>query len=185
MFLKLLSLPYSNPLPACAHTQLHCNSASLSEEELETHTIAAWKEEKLALATPLDAPHTPARRPLIYVGPDETLRKVAEVLLTRGLAMVPVLYYPEARTSSSAAAAAANAASASVAEAPPPPQLLHLASLAGILKCITRSLPPSLPHSLPPSLLPSRPPPPSVSAPPLGFSARLLRYLFLPCFCYC
>ncbi|CAI7819977.1 unnamed protein product [Closterium sp. NIES-54] len=48
-------------------TQLHCNSASLSEEELETHTIAAWKEEKLALATPLDAPHTPARRPLIYV----------------------------------------------------------------------------------------------------------------------
>ncbi|GJP46219.1 hypothetical protein CLOM_g5528 [Closterium sp. NIES-68] len=121
-------------------TQLHCNSAALSEEELETHTIAAWKEEKLALATPLDAPHTPARRPLIYVGPDDTLRKVAEVLLTRGLAMVPVLFYPEARTSSSAAAAAnaANAAATSVAEAPPPPQLLHLASLAGILKCVAK-----------------------------------------------
>eukprot|EP00897_Mesotaenium_endlicherianum_P000804 jgi/Mesen1/10724/ME000090S10182 len=99
-------------------SQLRAGGASLSEEELETHTIAAWKEEKLAMAHPSDASHTPARRPLISVGPDDSMRRVAELVLQHSVATLPVLH-----------------------QGPPegsPPQLLHLASLSGILKCIAR-----------------------------------------------
>lgn len=85
--LPLLVLPPPPPSPAPAHypspelplpvpplrwlwaVQLHGGSAVLNEEELETHTIAAWKQEKLSLVSPQDAPHTPARRPLVFVRP--------------------------------------------------------------------------------------------------------------------
>lgn len=50
------------------------------------------------------------------VGPDDSLKKVGELLLRRGLAMLPVLHFGDPSD-------------------PSPPQLLHLATLAGILKC--------------------------------------------------
>eukprot|EP00850_Spirogloea_muscicola_P004845 SM000021S06478 [mRNA] locus=s21:576738:580034:- [translate_table: standard] len=98
--------------------QLRSNGQSLSEEELETHTIAAWKEEKLAISRQDDAPHTPSRRPLVSVTPDDSLRHVAMALLQAAVATVPVLH----RSSADGGA----------------PQLLHLASLSGILKCVAR-----------------------------------------------
>ncbi|GBG76312.1 hypothetical protein CBR_g22060 [Chara braunii] len=94
--------------------QLGSNGASLSEEELETHTIAAWKEEKA-----LQSSEIGARRPLIYAGPDDSLRTVADKLLQHGVATLPVL---------SISAEDGNI-----------PRLLHLASLSGVLKCLTRN----------------------------------------------
>jgi len=85
-------------------------AAGLSEEELEMHTIAEWKEEKQSLFP--SCVHS-----LAYVGPDDTLRHVADELMRLDVAQLPVLHYPT---------------NALV------PELLHLACLAGILRAICR-----------------------------------------------
>ncbi|KAL3679986.1 hypothetical protein R1sor_022942 [Riccia sorocarpa] len=95
--------------------QLGSHGAQLAEEDFDTHTIAAWKEEKLQLATQMDGSRMSPRRPLLYVGPDDSLRQVADRLLEHEVAMVPVLHFPPQNGSV--------------------PQLLHLASLSGVLKC--------------------------------------------------
>lgn len=95
--------------------QFGSNGALLSEEEeLDTHTIAAWKQEKLAFVRQVDGA-TSQKRPFLFVGPDCSLRQVADILLQHEVATVPVLHY-----------------NGSV------PELLHLACLSGILKCICR-----------------------------------------------
>jgi 5'-AMP-activated protein kinase regulatory gamma subunit len=53
------------------------------------------------------------------VGPDDTLRHVVDELLSRDVAQLPVLHYP---------------AHALV------PELLHLACLSGVLKCMFHSI---------------------------------------------
>ncbi|CAM6040437.1 unnamed protein product [Sphagnum compactum] len=90
--------------------QLASNGAVFPEEELETHTIAEWKEEKKGLVNM-------TQHSLVSVGPDDTLRHVVDELLSRDVAQLPVLHYT---------------AHALV------PELLHLACLSGVLKCICR-----------------------------------------------
>jgi hypothetical protein len=53
------------------------------------------------------------------VGPDDTLRHVVDELLSRDIAQLPILYYP---------------AHALV------PELLHLACLSDVLKCMLHSI---------------------------------------------
>ncbi|KAG0622282.1 hypothetical protein M758_3G086600 [Ceratodon purpureus] len=91
--------------------RLGSNGASVfSEEELEMHTIEEWKKEKQTL-------FPSAIHALAYVGPDDTLAHVASELMRLDVAQLPVLHYP---------------AHALV------PELLHLACLSGILRCICR-----------------------------------------------
>ncbi|KAL2613022.1 hypothetical protein R1flu_024714 [Riccia fluitans] len=108
--------------------QLGSHGAQLAEEDFDTHTIAAWKEEKLQLATQMDGSRMSPRRSLLYVGPDDSLRQVADRLLEHEVAMVPVLHFPPHNGSV--------------------PQLLHLASLSGVLKCLHRHFR-NVPGSLP------------------------------------
>lgn len=98
--------------------ELGSNGAILSEEELETHTIAAWKNEKMHINEQVNGPLASLGRTLISVGPDDSLRVVAEKILQHEIATVPVIC-PSAGDGSA-------------------PQLLHLASLPGILKSICR-----------------------------------------------
>ncbi|XP_057866435.1 sucrose nonfermenting 4-like protein isoform X1 [Cryptomeria japonica] len=92
--------------------------AMLSEEELETHTIAAWKDRKVFINRQMDSSTLPYWRPLVYVSPHDSLKDVAQKILQNEVATVPVIYSSSEDGSSQ--------------------QLLHLASLSGILKCICR-----------------------------------------------
>lgn len=92
--------------------------AMLSEEELETHTIAAWKDRKMFINRQMDPSTLPYWRPLVYVSPLDSLKDVAQKILQHEVATVPVIYSSSQDGSSQ--------------------QILHLASLSGILKCICR-----------------------------------------------
>ncbi|MBA0714111.1 hypothetical protein Golax_013107, partial [Gossypium laxum] len=101
------------------------NRSNLTEEELETHSIAAWKEGKAYLKGQVDGHGRPIPKELIYVSvqysdlhasPSENLKDVALKILQSGVAIVPIIHLEDGLF----------------------PQLLHLASLAGILKCICR-----------------------------------------------
>ncbi|KAH9328397.1 hypothetical protein KI387_000505, partial [Taxus chinensis] len=92
--------------------------AMLSEEELESHTISAWKDRKMYINRQLERTAVPYWRPLVYVSPHDSLKDVAQKILQNAVATVPVIYSSSQDGSS--------------------PQLLHLASLSGILKCICR-----------------------------------------------
>lgn len=93
--------------------------AILSKEELETHTIAAWKDQKLFIRRQQsDQSMPPFRRPLVYVSPYDSLKDVAQRILQNEVATVPVIYSSTQDGSC--------------------PQLLHVASLSEILKCICR-----------------------------------------------
>eukprot|EP00249_Psilotum_nudum_P020274 c27632_g1_i1 orf=531-2006(+) len=98
--------------------QIGSSGAMLSEEEFDSHTIAAWKDEKAVLAGHAQSSFSSTQRPLIYVGPDDSLREVAMKLLQHQVATVPVLHF--------------------CPQEPMSPQILHLASLSGILKCFWR-----------------------------------------------
>ncbi|MCO5608708.1 hypothetical protein L7F22_062922 [Adiantum nelumboides] len=93
--------------------QIGSHRAILSEEELETHTIAAWKAEKIRLTDAIQRRH-----PLHYVGPDDSLKEVVRTLLHHQVTTVPVLHFPGQEQAL--------------------PQLLHLATLSGVLKCLCR-----------------------------------------------
>ncbi|KAJ0093658.1 hypothetical protein Patl1_25105 [Pistacia atlantica] len=100
------------------YMQLGNRGSNLTEEELETHTISAWKEGKAYLSRQIDGRGRAFSRPLIHAGPNDNLKDVALKILQNEVATVPIIH--------------------SASEDGSFPQLLHLASLCGILKCICR-----------------------------------------------
>ncbi|XP_020086691.1 sucrose nonfermenting 4-like protein isoform X2 [Ananas comosus] len=98
--------------------ELGNHGSNLTEEELETHTISAWKEAKQHLLRQMN-PHTQASsRNLIHAGPYDTLKEVALKILQNEVATLPIIHSSSPDGSF--------------------PQLLHLATLSGILKRICR-----------------------------------------------
>ncbi|XP_041026903.1 sucrose nonfermenting 4-like protein isoform X4 [Juglans microcarpa x Juglans regia] len=100
------------------HEQLGSHASNLTEEELETHTISAWKEEKAYLNRQNDLHGRAFPRRLIHASPYDNLKDVVLKILQNEVATVPVI--------------------CSSSEDGLFPQLLHLASLSGILKCVCR-----------------------------------------------
>ncbi|KAM5569022.1 sucrose nonfermenting 4-like protein [Rosa sericea] len=98
--------------------ELGNHGSNLTEEELETHTIAAWKEGKAYLNGQIDGHGRALPRRLVHAGPYDNLKDVALKFLQNDVATVPIIH--------------------SSSEDGSFPQLLHLASLSGILKCICR-----------------------------------------------
>ncbi|OVA15013.1 CBS domain [Macleaya cordata] len=92
--------------------------SNLTEEELETHTISAWKEGKLHLDRQIDGRGITFPRRLVHAGPYDSLKNVALKILQSKVATVPIIHSSSQDGSF--------------------PQLLHLASLSGVLKCICR-----------------------------------------------
>ncbi|KAL0323482.1 UNVERIFIED_CONTAM: Sucrose nonfermenting 4-like protein [Sesamum angustifolium] len=108
--------------------ELGSHGSNLTEEELDTHTIAAWKVAKSYLNSQINGQGGIVSRQLVQAGPDDSLKEVALKILQNGVAIVPIIHSPSADASN--------------------PHLLHLASLSGILKCICRFFKHS-PSSLP------------------------------------
>ncbi|KAI5650708.1 hypothetical protein M9H77_36713 [Catharanthus roseus] len=100
--------------------ELGSHGSNLTEEELETHTISAWKEAKSYLNRQINECESQRSCPkqLVHVGPDENLKDVALKLLQNAVTVIPVMHSTSLDGSY--------------------PQLLHLASLSDILKCICR-----------------------------------------------
>ncbi|XP_077219139.1 sucrose nonfermenting 4-like protein isoform X2 [Tasmannia lanceolata] len=98
--------------------ELGNHGSNLTEEELETHTISAWKEGKSQQSRQLDVHARPFQNHLIHAGPYDYLKDVAIKILQNEVATVPIIHSSSQDSSF--------------------PQLLHLASLSGILKCICR-----------------------------------------------
>ncbi|KAJ4961389.1 hypothetical protein NE237_021299 [Protea cynaroides] len=98
--------------------ELHNNSSLLTNEELEMHSILAWKEGKIQLHRKSDEPmQLPFRRPLIQATPQESLKDVAQKILQNKISTVPIIHSSQDGLCQ---------------------QLLHLACLPGILKYICR-----------------------------------------------
>ncbi|XP_041020082.1 sucrose nonfermenting 4-like protein isoform X1 [Juglans microcarpa x Juglans regia] len=98
--------------------ELGNHGSNMTEEQLETHTIAAWKEGKLHLTRTMDGDGGSfPRQHLIHAGPYDCMKDVALKILQNKVATVPIIHHSQ---------------DGSI------PQLLHLASLSGILKCIYR-----------------------------------------------
>ncbi|KAK9084147.1 hypothetical protein Scep_030618 [Stephania cephalantha] len=87
--------------------ELGNNGSNLTEEELETHTISAWKESKLHLNRQTGRS--------TRAGPYDSLKDIALKILQNEVSVVPIIHSSYMDGSF--------------------PQLLHLASLSGILKC--------------------------------------------------
>ncbi|XP_031376692.1 sucrose nonfermenting 4-like protein isoform X2 [Punica granatum] len=118
---KVVALDINLPVKQAFHIlyeQLTNRGSNLAEEELETHTISAWKEGKAYLKRQVDEQGRAFSKPLVHVGPDDNLKDVALKILQNNVASVPVLHSPSNDGSFQ--------------------QLLHMASLSGILKCICR-----------------------------------------------
>ncbi|WCJ43138.1 hypothetical protein M5689_023900 [Euphorbia peplus] len=98
--------------------ELGNHGSNLTEEELESHTISAWKDGKLHLQRQIDGNGKAHPRRLVQAGPYDSLKDVALKILQNSISMIPIVH------SSTRDGAF--------------PQLLHLASLSGILKCICR-----------------------------------------------
>ncbi|PKI46484.1 hypothetical protein CRG98_033127 [Punica granatum] len=98
--------------------ELGNHGSNLTEEELETHTIAAWKEGKAYMNRQIDGHGRAFSRPLVHAGPYDNLKDIALKILQNDVATVPIIH--------------------SVSEDGSFPQLLHMASLSGILRCICR-----------------------------------------------
>ncbi|KAG1326298.1 sucrose nonfermenting 4-like protein [Cocos nucifera] len=98
--------------------ELGSHGSNLTEEELETHTISAWKEGKQLLYRQMDGHARPFQWRLLHAGPYDSLKDVALKILQNEVATVPIIH--------------------SSSQDGLFPQLLHLASLSGILKCICR-----------------------------------------------
>ncbi|KHN26574.1 Sucrose nonfermenting 4-like protein [Glycine soja] len=94
------------------------HGSNLTEEELETHTISAWKEGKSYLNRQNNGHGTAFSRCFIHAGPYDNLKDIAMKILQKEVSTVPIIH--------------------SSSEDASFPQLLHLASLSGILKCICR-----------------------------------------------
>ncbi|CAI0460035.1 unnamed protein product [Linum tenue] len=98
--------------------ELGNRGSNLTEEELETHTISAWKEGKLHLRRQIDGNGRSDPRHLIHAGPYDSLKDISHKILSGNVSTVPIIHSSSQDGSF--------------------PQLLHLASLSGILKCICR-----------------------------------------------
>ncbi|KAK8703969.1 hypothetical protein V6N13_047605 [Hibiscus sabdariffa] len=98
--------------------ELGNHGSNLTEEELETHTISAWKEGKAYMNGQVDGHGRPIPRQIIFAGPCDNLKDLALKFMQNGVATIPVIH--------------------SSSEDGSLPQLLHLASLSGILKCVCR-----------------------------------------------
>ncbi|EEF45509.1 AMP-activated protein kinase, gamma regulatory subunit, putative [Ricinus communis] len=94
------------------------HGSNLTEEELDTHTISAWKEGKAYLNRQIDGHGRALSRRLIHAGPYDNLKDVALRILQNEVATIPIIH--------------------SSSEDGSFPQLLYLASLSEILKCICR-----------------------------------------------
>ncbi|GLT50452.1 hypothetical protein SLA2020_239380 [Shorea laevis] len=99
--------------------ELGNHGSNLTEEELETHTISAWKEGKMHLSGQMDGNARSYPRHLIHAGPYDCLKDVALKILQSKVATVPIIHSSSQDGSF--------------------PQILHLATLSGILKCICRN----------------------------------------------
>ncbi|CAM0878219.1 unnamed protein product [Alopecurus aequalis] len=97
--------------------ELETHGSNMTEEQLETHTISAWKEAKRQTYGRNDGQWR-SNQHLVQATPFESLRDVAIKILQTGVSTVPVIHSSTSDGSF--------------------PQLLHLASLSGILKCICR-----------------------------------------------
>ncbi|KAH6819081.1 sucrose nonfermenting-like protein [Perilla frutescens var. frutescens] len=95
--------------------ELGNHGSNLTEEELETHTICAWKEGKTHLNQQIPGSHLSR---FAHAGPYDSLKDVALKLLQSKFSTVPIIHSSSHDGLS--------------------PHLLHLASLSGILKCICR-----------------------------------------------
>ncbi|KAL6003530.1 hypothetical protein ACLOJK_023762 [Asimina triloba] len=73
---------------------LHNNVSLLANEELEVHSVSAWKEVKLRASGQPDGPTQPTRRPLIQAGPHESLKDVAVRILRNQISVVPIIHSP-------------------------------------------------------------------------------------------
>ncbi|XP_073132750.1 sucrose nonfermenting 4-like protein isoform X2 [Henckelia pumila] len=100
------------------HEQLGSHGSNPTEEELETHTISAWKEAKSYMNNRIDGQGGAVSGQLVHAGPDDSLKEVALKILQNGVATVPIIHSPSEDASNQ--------------------HLLYLASLSGILKCICR-----------------------------------------------
>ncbi|KAJ1380908.1 Immunoglobulin-like fold [Sesbania bispinosa] len=98
--------------------ELGNHGSNLTEEQLETHTIAAWKEGKLQQRRTVDSNGGSYPWRFVHAGPHECLKDVALKVLQNKISTVPIIHSSSENGSF--------------------PQLLHLASLSGILKCICR-----------------------------------------------
>ncbi|KAL7235659.1 hypothetical protein ACSBR1_019033 [Camellia fascicularis] len=73
--------------------ELHRNRATLTDEQLEVHTISAWKEGKSQqYGEAFRAAQLMFGRPLIWAGPDESLKDVALMILQNKISTVPIIY---------------------------------------------------------------------------------------------
>ncbi|XP_050218322.1 sucrose nonfermenting 4-like protein [Mercurialis annua] len=99
-------------------TELGKHGSNLTEEELATHTISAWKEGKAYMNRQIDGHGRALPRHLVHTGPYDNLKDVALRILQNEVATIPIIH--------------------SSSEDGSFPQLLHLASLSGILKCVCR-----------------------------------------------
>ncbi|CAN1232933.1 Sucrose nonfermenting 4-like protein [Linum perenne] len=98
--------------------ELGNRGSTLTEEELETHSISAWKEGKLHLSRQIDGTGRSYPRHLIHAGPYDSLKDVSLKIMRGNISTIPIIHSSSQDGSF--------------------PQLLHLASLSGILKCICR-----------------------------------------------
>ncbi|KAG4122593.1 hypothetical protein ERO13_D11G275900v2 [Gossypium hirsutum] len=98
--------------------ELGNHGSNLTEEELETHTISAWKEGKVHLSRQIDGNASSYPRCLVHAGPYDSLKDVVLKILRSKVAMVPIIH--------------------SASQDGSFPQLLNLATLSEVLKCILR-----------------------------------------------
>ncbi|KAG4176764.1 hypothetical protein ERO13_A11G265800v2 [Gossypium hirsutum] len=98
--------------------ELGNHGSNLTEEELETHTISAWKEGKVHLSRQIDGNARSYPRCLVPAGPYDSLKDVVLKILRSKVAMVPIIH--------------------SASQDGSFPQLLNLATLSEVLKCILR-----------------------------------------------
>ncbi|RDY11313.1 Sucrose nonfermenting 4-like protein, partial [Mucuna pruriens] len=108
--------------------ELGSHGSNLTQEQLETHTISAWKEGKLQKCRTLDSNGGSYPWRFVHAGPHECLKDAALKVLQNKVSTVPIIHSSSENGSF--------------------PQLLHLASLSGILKSICRHFKHSL-SSLP------------------------------------
>ncbi|XP_022856585.1 sucrose nonfermenting 4-like protein isoform X2 [Olea europaea var. sylvestris] len=94
--------------------KLHRNRAMFTNEELDIHTISAWKHQKFHHPKDMIGALVPLQqRSLIQAGPDESLGGLASRILHNNISAVPIIH--SAKDGSC-------------------PQLLHIACLSEILK---------------------------------------------------
>ncbi|XP_068480991.1 sucrose nonfermenting 4-like protein isoform X4 [Phaseolus vulgaris] len=98
--------------------ELGNRGSNLTEEELETHSISAWKEGKSYLNRQNNGNGTVFSTRFIHSGPYDNLKDIAVKILQKEVSTVPIIHYSSEQASFL--------------------QLLHLASLSGILKCLCR-----------------------------------------------